>query len=91
VAKRFRYSRGGISKILIKARRGGAVKLQRLSSNANERSPVVETRVVQSSEPPGGVGEVPTATVSPAVANAIFAATGKRIRKLPVKGLDAVR
>jgi isoquinoline 1-oxidoreductase beta subunit len=39
-------------------------------------APIVETHVVQSSEPPGGVGEVPTATVSPAVANAIFAATG---------------
>ena len=61
------------------------------SPDANERSPIVETHVVQSSEPPGGVGEVPTATVSPAVANAIFAATGKRIRKLPIKGLDAVR
>jgi len=54
-------------------------------------APIVETHVVQSSEPPGGVGEVPTATVSPAVANAVFAATGKRIRKLPIKGLDAVR
>jgi isoquinoline 1-oxidoreductase beta subunit len=54
-------------------------------------APIVETHVVQSSEPPGGVGEVPTATVSPAVANAIFATTGKRIRKLPIKGLDAVR
>jgi isoquinoline 1-oxidoreductase beta subunit len=54
-------------------------------------APIVETHVVQSGEPPGGVGEVPTATVSPAVANAIFAATGKRIRKLPIKGLDAVR
>jgi isoquinoline 1-oxidoreductase beta subunit len=47
-------------------------------------APIVETHVVQSSEPPGGVGEVPTATVSPAVANAIFAATGKRIRRLPI-------
>jgi len=53
-------------------------------------APIVETHVVQSSEPPGGVGEVPTATVSPAVANAVFAATGKRIRRLPIKALDAV-
>jgi isoquinoline 1-oxidoreductase subunit beta len=51
-------------------------------------APIVETHVVQSSEPPGGVGEVPTATVSPAVANAVFAATGKRIRRLPIKALD---
>jgi isoquinoline 1-oxidoreductase beta subunit len=53
-------------------------------------APIVETHVVQSSEPPGGVGEVATATVSPAVANAVFAATGKRIRRLPIKTLDAI-
>jgi isoquinoline 1-oxidoreductase beta subunit len=52
-------------------------------------APVVETHIVQSSEPPGGVGEVATATVSPAVANAVFAATGKRIRRLPIKDLHA--
>jgi isoquinoline 1-oxidoreductase beta subunit len=52
-------------------------------------APIVETHVVQSSDPPpGGVGEVPTATVSPAVANAVFAAIGKRIRRLPIKALD---
>jgi isoquinoline 1-oxidoreductase subunit beta len=51
-------------------------------------APIVETHVVQSSEPPGGVGEVATATISPAVANAVFAATGKRIRRLPIKALD---
>ena len=53
-------------------------------------APIVETHLIRSSEPPGGVGEVPTATVSPAVANAVFAATGKRIRRLPIKALDAV-
>jgi isoquinoline 1-oxidoreductase subunit beta len=52
-------------------------------------APIVETHVVQSGEPPGGVGEVPTATVGPAVANAIFAATGKRIRRLPINALRA--
>jgi isoquinoline 1-oxidoreductase beta subunit len=39
---------------------------------------------VKSAEPPGGFGEAPTAAVGPAVANAIFAATGKRIRTLPI-------
>jgi isoquinoline 1-oxidoreductase beta subunit len=52
-------------------------------------APVVETHVMPSSELPGGVGEVATATVSPAVANAVFAATGRRIRRLPIKALDA--
>jgi hypothetical protein len=38
----------------------------------------------KSSEAPGGIGEVATAIVGPAVANAMFAATGKRIRTLPI-------
>ena len=46
--------------------------------------PVVETHLVKSAESPGGIGEAPTAAVGPAVANAIFAATGKRIRTLPI-------
>jgi isoquinoline 1-oxidoreductase subunit beta len=46
--------------------------------------PIIETHLVHSSEAPGGIGETATAIVGPAVANAIFAVTGKRIRKLPV-------
>jgi len=48
-------------------------------------TPVVEVHLVRSTEAPGGVGEPGTSAVMPAVANAIFAATGRRIRKLPVK------
>jgi isoquinoline 1-oxidoreductase beta subunit len=47
-------------------------------------APVVEVHIIKSTEAPGGIGEPGTAAVSPAVANAIFAATGKRIRKLPI-------
>ena len=47
-------------------------------------APAVEVHVIQSSEPPGGLGEAGTSAIVPAVANAIFAATGKRLRKLPV-------
>jgi isoquinoline 1-oxidoreductase beta subunit len=47
-------------------------------------APEVEVHIVQSSEPPGGMGECGTSAVVPAVANAIFAATGKRLRKMPV-------
>jgi isoquinoline 1-oxidoreductase beta subunit len=47
-------------------------------------APVIEVHIVPSSEPPGGMGECGTSAVVPAVANAIFAATGKRLRKMPV-------
>ena len=47
-------------------------------------SPVVETHLVQSAEAPGGIGEAPTSAIAPAVTNAIFAVTGKRIRTLPI-------
>jgi len=47
-------------------------------------APTVEVHIVQSSESPGGIGETGTSAIMPAVANAIFAATGKRLRKLPV-------
>ena len=47
-------------------------------------APVIEVHVVKSSEPPGGMGETGTSGAVPAIANAIFAATGKRLRKMPV-------
>ena len=47
-------------------------------------TPAIEVYIVQNSEPPGGMGEPGTSAIVPAVANAIFAATGKRLRKLPV-------
>jgi isoquinoline 1-oxidoreductase beta subunit len=50
--------------------------------------PQVETIIVESGEPWSGVGEPPVAVVAPALCNAIFAATGKRIRSLPIKKHD---
>jgi isoquinoline 1-oxidoreductase beta subunit len=47
--------------------------------------PRVEAYIVQSSEKPGGIGEPGVAPVAPAVANAVFAATGKRLRRLPLR------
>ena len=50
--------------------------------------PKVEIYIVPSLEPPGGAGEPGLPPVAPAVANAIFNATGKRIRKLPITSKD---
>jgi len=47
-------------------------------------APAVEVHIVRSAEPPGGMGEAGTSCVVPAVTNAVFAATGKRLRKLPI-------
>jgi len=47
-------------------------------------APVIEVALQDSDEAPGGIGEPSTALVAPAVCNAIFAATGRRLRQLPV-------
>ena len=47
-------------------------------------APDVEVHIVASTEDPGGMGETGVPPLAPAVANAIFAATGKRIRRLPI-------
>jgi isoquinoline 1-oxidoreductase beta subunit len=48
-------------------------------------SPAIEMHVVDSNEKPAGIGEPGTALVGPTVANAVFAATGQRLRKLPLR------
>ncbi|HLN97419.1 MAG TPA: molybdopterin cofactor-binding domain-containing protein [Pyrinomonadaceae bacterium] len=50
--------------------------------------PLVETYIIPSNARPGGFGEHPVPPVAPAVANAVFAATGKRIRRLPIRADD---
>jgi isoquinoline 1-oxidoreductase beta subunit len=50
--------------------------------------PKVEVHIVQSNEAPGGIGEPGTPPIAPAVCNAIFAATGKPIRRLPIRAED---
>jgi isoquinoline 1-oxidoreductase beta subunit len=50
-----------------------------------DEMPRVEVHVVPSEEPPLGVGETALPPVAPAVANAVFAATGVRVRRLPMR------
>lgn len=53
-------------------------------------APRIETTLIASTETPGGMGEPPCAVIFPALGNAVFAATGKRLRTLPLqKGLES--
>jgi isoquinoline 1-oxidoreductase beta subunit len=54
------------------------------------QAPVIDVTLVETANKPGGVGEPSTSLIGPAVANAIFAATGKRLRSMPLaKGLKS--
>ncbi len=53
-------------------------------------TPEINVHLMESHEPPGGLGEAGTPLIGPAVANAVFAATGKRVRRLPIRPKDLV-
>jgi isoquinoline 1-oxidoreductase beta subunit len=55
-----------------------------------DEMPVVEVHIVPSRENPGGIGEASTPSIVPAVVNAVYAATKKRVRMLPIKAADLV-
>ncbi len=53
-----------------------------------DEMPLVEVYLVESDSSPSGMGEMGVPPIAPAVANAVFAATGKRIRHIPIKPED---
>ncbi|HVM81460.1 MAG TPA: molybdopterin-dependent oxidoreductase [Stellaceae bacterium] len=55
---------------------------------AYSEMPEVEVHIVKSAEAPGGIGEPGVPPIAPAVGNAVFAATGRRIRRLPIRADD---
>jgi isoquinoline 1-oxidoreductase beta subunit len=66
---------------------GGAVQQSNFHDHPlmrAEEAPRVHSLILPSTEKPGGVGEPAVPLVAPALANAIFAATGRRVRKLPL-------
>jgi isoquinoline 1-oxidoreductase beta subunit len=52
-------------------------------------TPEIATHIIDSDEEPGGIGEPPCAVIAPALANAVFAATGRRLRNLPLAAAQA--
>jgi isoquinoline 1-oxidoreductase beta subunit len=50
-----------------------------------DETPRIETHIVKNAEPPGGVGEPGVPPLAPALANAVYAATGRRLRRLPLR------
>ncbi|MBP6005014.1 MAG: xanthine dehydrogenase family protein molybdopterin-binding subunit [Pyrinomonadaceae bacterium] len=71
--------------------KGGRVQQKNFTDQKSLRMnemPKVEVYIVPSTEKHGGVGEPGTPPIAPAVVNAIFAATGKRVRSLPIRAED---
>jgi CO/xanthine dehydrogenase Mo-binding subunit len=50
--------------------------------------PVIEVHIIESDNPPTGIGEMGVPPIAPAVANAVYAATGKRVRHIPIRPED---
>jgi len=53
-----------------------------------DEMPIVDVHIIESDRAPTGIGEMGVPPVAPAVANAIFAATGKRVRHIPIRADD---
>ena len=76
------------SQITIKNGRSVQSNFDRFSTLAMNETPLIEVYIVPSTLPPTGIGEPGLPPTAPALTNAIFAATGKRIRRLPIVESD---
>jgi isoquinoline 1-oxidoreductase beta subunit len=55
---------------------------------SHDRMPEIDVHIIANGDPVGGIGEPPLPPVAPAVANALFTLTGRRVRHLPIRPAD---
>ena len=76
------------SEITVQNGRAVQNNFNKFATLSMKETPLIEVHIVQSTKPPTGIGEPGLPPTAPALTNAIFAATGKRIRKLPIRPED---
>lgn len=76
------------SEITIQNGRAVQSNFNKFATLSMKETPLIEVYIVPSTKPPTGIGEPGLPPTAPALTNAIFAATGKRIRKLPIRRED---
>ena len=76
------------SEITVQNGRAVQSNFNKFTTLSMKETPLIEVHIVQSAKPPTGIGEPGLPPTAPALANAIFAATGKRVRRLPVQPGD---
>jgi isoquinoline 1-oxidoreductase subunit beta len=78
------------SEITIDKGRAVQTNFNNFTTLSMKETPIIEVHIVQSDKAPTGIGEPGLPPTAPALTNAIFAATGKRIRRLPIRPADLV-
>lgn len=76
------------SQITIQNGRAVETNFNKFTTLSMKETPLIEVHIVPSNAAPTGIGEPGLPPTAPAVTNAIFAATGKRIRRLPIQLSD---
>jgi isoquinoline 1-oxidoreductase beta subunit len=76
------------SEITIANGRAVQSNFNKFTTLSMKETPLIEVHIVASTKPPTGIGEPGLPPTAPALANAIFAATGKRLRRLPIRPAD---